>query len=324
MTEFDAHAQPIETRLAAVGADGYVTADEVLFLRRSVFGDGVVTTRELEALFDLGDRAPDGDPEWTQFFAEAVADFYLREEEPHGYLTTDEFDELQARISRNHHASPLECMLLVKLMETAVETPPEMSAYTGREIKAAILAKDIPAVDKDDVMLIRRWLFAAGGDGHVGVTRAEAEILFDINDAVRAGEANPAWSQLFTQGIVNHLMACLGYSAASREEAMRRHAFISDQSTSVGGFFQKMFAGVGAALKTAGEKEPSVYEEKAAARDRAVADAAAVTPEEANWLAARIGRDGALDDNERALVARIRELEDDLPAELKALTERAA
>ncbi len=324
MTEFDAHTQPIETRLAAIGADGYVTADEVLFLRRSIFADGIVTERELDAIFALGNRAPEGDLEWPQFFAEAVADFYLREEEPHGYLTADEFDELQARIVGDGCANRLERALLVKLMETAIETPPEMSAFTGRELKGSIMAKERPAVSKEDVMLIRRWLFAAGGAGHVGVTRDEAEILFEINDAVRLGEATPAWGELFTQGIVNHLMAGLGYSAASREDAMRRHAFISDHSPSVGGFFTRMLSGVADAFRSADGANSSVYAQKTRGRDVAVEAAADITPEETNWLATRIGRDGEIDENERALIERMKELEDDLPDALKDLVTRAA
>ena len=324
MSEFDAHAQPIETRLAAVGADGYVTADEVLFLRRNIFANGVVCERELDAIFSLGQRAPDGDPEWPQFFAEAVADFYLREEEPHGYLTADEFDELQARIVGDDCANRLERALLVKLMETAIETPPEMSVFTGRELKAAILGKERPAVSKEDVMLIRRWLFAAGGAGHTGVTREEAEILFEINDAVKSGNATPAWGELFTQGVVNHLMAGLGYSVASREEAMTRHAFVSDHSAEVGGFFSRMLSGVFDAFLNAGGTPESVYAQKARERDGAVAEAKKITPAETEWLATRIGRDGSLDDNERALIARMKELEEDLPDTLKALVDRAA
>lgn len=324
MTEFDAHTQPIETRIAAIGADGYVTADEVLFLRRSIFANGVVCERELDAIFALGARAPEGDPEWPQFFAEAVADFYLREEEPQGYFTADEFDELQARIVGDGCANRIERALLVKLMETAIETPPEMSAFTGRELKSSILAKERPAVSKEDVMLIRRWLFAAGGAGHVGVTRAEAEILFEINDAVKFGEATPAWGELFTQGIVNHLMAGLGYSASSREDAMARHAFISDHAPDVGGLFSRMLSGVADALRGAEGKEESVYAQKARERDIAVETAAKITPEETSWLAARIGRDGELDKNERALIERMKELENELPDALKVLVERAA
>lgn len=316
--------QSLETRTAAVGANGFVTAEEVLFLRRSVFADGVVTPQELDALFDLGDRATDGDPEWAQFFAEAAADFYLRKEDLQGYLTDDEFQSLKARVTRNGHASSLEICLLVKLMEVAVQTPSELSAFVGEQIKKSILGKpEGPTIDKKDVMVIRRYLFAAGGDNNVGVTRAEAELLFDINDACARSGATPAWTELFVQGVVNHLMAHLGYQAPSREEAFRRNAWVRDQSVNVGGFFKRMVSGGIGGIKDA-YKENTAHSDLDKARDADAAAAADITPAEAEWLADRIGRDGALDDNERKLVERMRDLEKELPDNLKALLKRAA
>ncbi len=316
--------QSLKTRITAVGADGYVTADEVLFLRRSVFADGIVSADELDALFDLGDRARDGDAEWAQFFAEAAADFYLREEDPQGYLTSQEFQSLKARITRNGYANQLEVGLLVKLMETATQTPTEMAAFTGEQIKKTVLNKaDGPAIDKTDIMLIRRYLFAAGGDANVAVTRREAELLFDINDAIGKGEDNPAWTELFVQGVVNHLMAHLGYTAPSREEAFRRDAWMRDHSSNVGGFFKRMVSGGFGAVKDAyGQK--SAYAEHNDQRDADAATAAKVTETEASWLAGRIGRDGAFDASERMLIERMRKLEKDLPEGLRALVERAA
>ncbi len=317
-------SQTLETRIAAVGADGYVSADEVLFLRRSIFSDGVVQSQELNALFDLGDRAPDGDPEWPQYFAEAAADFYLREEEPHGYLTAEEFETLKTRVTRNGHASALELGLLVKLMETAEMTPPSMADFVGNQIKQAILDKpEGPAVDKKDVMLLRRYLFAAGGDGNVAVTRREAELLFDINDAVEHGPECPAWTELFVQGVVNHLMAHLGYNAPSREEAFRRDAWARDHSVNIGGFFKRMVSGGFSAIRNA-NAEKSVSQSHNEQREADISHAEKITSNEAGWLAARIGRDGALHENERKLIERMRALEADLPEDLKALLERAA
>lgn len=316
--------QPLATRLAAIGADGFVSADEVLFMRRTVFADGVVSHNELDALFDLGDRAQDGDPEWFQFFAEAAADFYLREEEPQGYLTPDEFQSLKARVTRDAHANGLEIALMVKLMETADQTPPEMAAFVGEQIKAHILGKeDGPVVSKQDAVLIRRYLFASGGDGNVAVTRREAELLFDINDATENAANNPAWTELFVQGVINHLMAHLGYKAPSREEAFRRNAWAKDHSVNVGGFFKRMVSGGFGAVKDAYAHKGS-YAEHNDQRDHDAAMAAKVTESEADWLASRIGRDGAFDVNERRLLERMRELEKDLPEGLKALLSRAA
>ena len=91
----------------------------------------------------------------------------------------------------------------------------------------------------------------------------------------------------------------------------------------MGGFFKRMVAGGFDAFKTASAKK-SVYEAHNEKRDANIDAAAKVTGSEAEWLAVRIGRDGSLDDNERKLVERMRELEKDLPATLKALIDRAA
>lgn len=316
--------QPLQDRVKAVGADGFITADEVIFLRRSVFADGVVSAEELNALFALGERAPKGDPEWLQFFAEAAADFYLREEEPQGYLTMQEFETLRARVTGDGCASQLELGLLVKLMETAEQTPPQMADFVGEQLKLSIVTKpEGPLVDKNDAMLLRRFLFAAGGDGNVAVTRREAELLFDINDATENAKNNPAWSELFVQGIVNHLMAHLGYTAPSREEAFRRDAWVRDHSVNIGGFLKRLFSSKPSDVKDANGAESAykAYNEK---RDADAARAAKVTKTEAGWLAERIGRDGAFDANERRLIERMRELEKDLPDNLKALIGRAA
>ncbi len=316
--------QSLQTKIAAIGADGYVTADEVLFLRRSVFANGVVSATELDALFALGAHAQEGDAEWAQFFAEAAADFYLREEQPHGYLTPEEFQSLRRRVTQDSSANKLELGLLVKLMETATETPPEMAAFVGEQIKQAVLNKPTgPAIDKVEIMLTRRYLFAAGGDGNVAVTRREAELLFDINDAIGKSSDSPAWTELFVQGIVNHLMAHLGYKAPSREEAFRRDAWMRDQTVDVGGFFKRMLSGGFGALKGAysNHSDDADFNDQ---RDADVAEAAKVTGAEAAWLAARIGRDGAFDAHERQLIERMRALEKDLPEGLKALLERAA
>lgn len=313
--------QSLQTRIAAIGADGFVSADEVLFLRSKVFANGVVEPAELNALFNLGDRAQDGDPEWFQFFAEAAADFYLREEEPQGYLTPEEFQSLRSRVLRNGHANSLEIALMVKLMETADQTPPEMASFVGEQIKAMILDKpDGPVVSKQDAIMIRRYLFAAGGDGNVAVTRRETELLFDINDATENARNNPAWTELFVQGVVNHLMAHLGYTAPSREEAFRRNAWAKDTSVNVGGFFKKMIAGGLSGFKPT-ESVIQTHHDK---READVAHAEQLTKTEADWLASRIGKDGGFDVNERRLLERLRELEKELPEGLKALIDRAA
>lgn len=309
--------------LVAVGADGYVCAEDVIFLRRNVFPDGVVSAAELDAIFELAARAPDGDPEWPMFFEEAVADFYLREEEPHGYLTQAEFETLKARIERDHaRPSEIELRLLIKLLETATQTPPQMHDYIIDSLRAALVGEPREAgLDEHETALLRRFMFAHGGAGDVAVTRAEAELLFDINDAVARLPSHPSWTDLFVKGVGNHLMAHLGYAPMAYEDARRAHAFIADHSWSAGGFFKRMLSGGLSGFK---RDEAPLQAQRNETRERAAAEAGKVTRGEAGWLAARIGRNGDFHESERALIDHIRDLGAELPAELQAVLDRAA
>ncbi|MGE0408292.1 MAG: hypothetical protein AB7P23_03410 [Amphiplicatus sp.] len=316
--------------LAAIGADGYVSAEDILFLRRNVFRDGVVSPAELDALFALAERAPKGDPEWAMFFEEAAADFYLREEAPEGYLTEDEFASLKARVIRGAHPSPLKLGLLLKLLETATATPPAMAVFVADQLRAAILRKGARrGVTRNDVDLLQRFIFAKGGAGGLAVTRVEAELLFDINDANATAANDPAWTTFFVKSIANHLMAHFSYAPPSREEARARHAFMSDHKADIGGVFKRMARGglglAKRALAEAGrEEEKSAQAQRNEQRDRAAAIAEKVTPVEADWLADRIGRDGDLHDSERALIDYMKQLGAELPPKLKALADKAA
>ncbi len=309
--------------LAKIGAKGYVTAEDVLVLRRGVFKDGIVSPAELDALFMLGERAPEGDREWPMFFEEAAADFYLREEEPQGYLTDVEFATLRARVTRDGEgASPLELRLMIKLLETAVATPPAMAAFVADQLKRSILTGRLrKGVTKEDTELVRRFIFAKGGEANVAVTRAEAELLFDINDANAGAPNDPAWTEFFVKAIANHLMSHFSYAPQAREEARRQHAFMTDRSADVGGFFKRMVAGGLSGFKGDGK---SLQAERNEQRERDAAIAEKITPAEADWLADRIGRDGRLMESERALVDYMKKLGGELPPKLKALVDRAA
>jgi len=311
--------------LTQVGNDGYVSAEDVLFLRRNVFADGVVSAAELDALFRLGEKAEDGDREWAQYFAEAAADFYLREEEPQGYLTQDEFATLKARVTRDGaKASGLELGLLVKLLETATSTPAEMADFIGEQIKRHITEKPGgPAVNADDAALVRRYIFAAGGDGNVAVTRDEAELLFDLSDAAANADNDPSWDDLFKKAVSNHLMAHIGYNPVGRAQALGAYdAIVNDRRGGSGaGFFSRL----GTLLSSSTKRVEERHRANNDAREKAAAVAEKITPQEADWVADRIGRDGVLHPSEKALIAYMRdELDADLPPKLKALAEKAA
>jgi len=309
--------------LVSVGADGHVSAEDVIFLRRNVFPDGGVSRGELDAIFTLAERAPQGDPEWLHFFEEIVSDFYLREEEPHGYLTNEEFDTLRARITRDgEKVSEIELRMLIKLIESATSTPPQLHEFIADALRGMIIRDDRSSgIDEHETELVRRFIFATGGAGNLAVTRTEAELLFDLNDAAAQFGAHPSWTDFFVKGVTNHLMAHFGYHAPTHEDARKTHKFMTDHSTNAGGFLKRMLSGGLSGFK---KEEDSLMARRNEARERDAAVAETVTPLEAEWLADRIGRNGDLHESERALIEHIRDLGAELPPALKTIIDRAA
>ena len=317
--------------LSAFGQNGFVSASDVRTLRQSVFKDQIVSHDELAALLALAERAPDGDPEWRTFFAEATADFYLREEVPHGYLTEAEWRDLNHQVTRySNTVTPLVLGMLVKLVALAKVTPPQMSDFIGDQFRRMVKARgETASITKADADLLRDFIFAIGGDENVAVSRREAELLFDLNDLTLSVENDPAWSDLFVKAIANHLMCHIGYQPVDRDTAMRQWDWVSDHSVDVGGFFKRMLSGGTAAIRNAYAKVPegeatTTYEHLLRTRAFQSDRTEEVCDHEADWLADRIARDGVTDDNERALIAYMLELEDELPDRLRGLLASAA
>lgn len=316
----------LESLIRSVGADGHVSADDVIFLRKHVFADGVVSRAELAALFALAEKAPQGDKEWADYFAEASADFFLREEEPHGYLTAAEFEHIEAFITRDgKKASAIELGLLVALMEKATSTPPSMAEFTADQFLRLIRdRKGGPRINRADADLLRRYLYASAGDGAIAITKVEAELLFDLHEMTYAADNDASWADLFIKAIASHLMAHVGYRPLPREEALRLHAWVKDQTVDPKGFFGRMVSGGLAGIRESYGRKQTVFGKKNADDAIAAAIAEQVNAQEADWLADRIGKNGKLDDIERALIHYMRDLGADLPPKLSALVAKAA
>ena len=317
-------------RFLKVGRNGFVTADDVAYLRDNVFPGGINSKSDLAILLGLAERAPDGDRAWTEFFGEAAGDYYLREEIPHDYITEREFQELKASVTQySETVTPLVLAMLIKLVQDATATPPMMEEFICQQIKSIIGIRDgNPAISENNAAMIRSFLFANSRDENRPVSRREATLLFDLNDMTMASHNHPAWSELFLKAIANHLMAQIGYTANTRQDALSQWDWIQDQSVDVSVFFRRMLSGGLASLRQAytpttqvstGDAADSVFEHIVRSRELRAMAGDDGGEHNADWLAARIGRDGFLDDNERTLVAFMQEFESELPASLKTL-----
>ena len=275
-----------------------ITPEDVLAVRRAVWPDGRVSDAEAGTVFALNRAIRGPSPEWRDFFIEALTDYVVNQKAPRGYVDEANAAWLMAEVDREGEpVDRLEVELVVKVIERALDCPPGLRSWALAQIEEAVV-RGSKSVDADECRLLRRLVFAPGGEGALVVGQDEAEALWRLKDACLGSDNAPEWRTLFVQAVGNHLMAWCSYTPLAREEAARLEAFVNDDRSSVLGFFSRMRGAnpLAEATKLLGET-PGVDH---AAR---LAGAEAVTPDEQNWLDSRVNADGVRDPYEEALLA---------------------
>jgi len=287
---------------AALKSGSRISAEDVLAVRRWVWPDGAVSDAEAEAVFELNRLARDAGPEWTDFLIEAMTDYVVNAKPPRGYIDEANAAWLIDQVDRD--GAPItatELELVVKVLEKALNCPAALKTWALRRIEESVLRDG--RVGEDEAALLRRVIFAAGGDGALTVSQDEAELLWRVKDACRDAGNAPGWKTLFVQAVGNHLMAYSSYTPLERGEAARLEAFVNDHRSSVLGFFGRMRGAnpLAEARRLAGQDEP------ARDHDAEVDAARAITGGENAWLHGHVDADGARDDYEEALLAFVAE-----------------
>jgi hypothetical protein len=303
--------------LAQLDGKPMLSADDALTLRRIFYGASqTVTADEAEALVKLNADAGDTAPEWRMLFIEALTDYVVRQEDPAGYIDDAKADWLIAAMSRDRCAKDDEVEALIYVLEQADASPPRYAAFVLETLKSQILGRAVAkGVTAADVERLRRVLFAAGGDSNVGVSRHEAEALFDLNDALRGAANDPAWSDFFVRAVANAVLYQATWQAPDAQTELGREAWLADTAFHLPNL--KALLHPLQALKTPGVGE--AWRAGVAADEATEARAAQVTPDEAHWLTARIGKDGQTDPNEQALLRFLADNASSLDPELKTL-----
>lgn len=295
-------------------ADGAITGEEVLALRRAAWPDGRIDQTEAEAILAINDVVAEKSAEWTDFLVEAVGEFVLNGTEPKGYVADETADWLIARLDHDGVLdSVAELELLVRVLEKALGTPDRLKDYALAQIERAVLTGEGPTRDggalstgsitEAECKLLRRVIFASGGDRPSAVSMAEAEMLFRLKDASLGQPHAAEWQRLFVQGVANYLQGWTGGRPLSRNRAAQLESFMNDHSHGLGNFFGRM-SQVGA-RDLASAARDVIGGSKPAVRDYAAeadSDAALTSPEKA-WLDGRLEADGRLDPLEEALLA---------------------
>jgi hypothetical protein len=290
--------------------DGVITPEEILSLRREGWGDGQITHAEAEAIFVLDAALTERPADWCDFLVEAIGEYVLNTWEPRGYVSDEQGAWLVAKVSADGRLDSMtELELLVRVLERAHNAPDTLKRFVLAQVERAVMSGVGPTrdggslgagvINETDCKILRRAMFAAGGDRPAAVSRDEAEMLFRLKDATRGADNAPGWKQLFVQGVGNYLQGYGSLSAQlTRERAAELDAFMSDGESNVGRFLGRMAKSVPAG--TFLRWSPKV---SAPSRGDSVAAAEAVTPEEKTWLDQAIGADDQVDELEQALLA---------------------
>jgi hypothetical protein len=301
--------------IAEIKARGSIKDADVLKLRRKYYDDGIITAEEADVIFALNEACPVQDPAWVDCFVETITDYLVEQVEPRGYLTAENAQWLIERIGRDGRVdSKTELELLVNVLDKARWAPQSLVRFALEQVKEAVLSGTGPLrsgktlepriVSEADVELLRRVLCAAASDGCIAITRVEAEVLFEIDESSCGRDNHPAWTDLFVKAIANCAKVASGYAAPSREAALAGEARLERRADlSLNAILSGSLPGLKGLF--AGYREQTAEEGAIAHLMRQKVEIVthdAVEPANAAWLAERIGRDGQITPNERALL----------------------
>ncbi len=300
----------------AVIRQGQITADDVQNFRAATYDDGIIDDDEARLIFKANTASNTTDKVWTDYFVEVMTDYVVNQQSPEGYVTAEGAAWLIKEISSDGKVdSKTELELLINVIDRARWSPESLVTFSLEQVKHAVISGtgrlrgnvslEPGAITNGEVELLRRVLYAFGGDGNIAITRAEAEVLFEINDATVSQPTNPAWMELFCKAIANVLMAHNGYEVPSRESALRSEAWLEQRGElSLGNMLNEIVTkglnGVLAAYREQSNEDRAILRLE---RQRiAIITNEEVTGEEVDWLIERLDRDGKLTPNEEALV----------------------
>ena len=320
-------------RLTRVGA---VTDGDVMLLRDAVWSDDHIAAPVVDALFAVNDQLTGYSPVWTDFFIEAVEYYLVDQTPPHGFVDDAAATWLHTRIEKNGRISSLtELELLVAVIERAETVPDDLKHYALSQIENVIISGEGPTrrdgvirpncVDAIEVELLRRLVFAGGGEGAVIVGSGEADMLFRIKNRALGGDNATNWMRLFVQAVGNHLTAHSDYRPLSAEEAQHFNALMVENTPNLGSFFRHMLPAdkIGAGTIAQAFKALFPKAEDRFAKRLALDNSHLLTTEEAGWLKSQIAADEHIDDYEKALLTFVLDEAENAPSMLDTLRRQA-
>jgi hypothetical protein len=335
LTSFRFHAVTLPegamTDLVKIAADiaarGKILDSDIMAIRGAVFGDDIVSRAEAEALFGIERARTAHNRAWSELFAEALTDYCIRQEPPEGFLSESTAAWVMTEIARNKSPSTdAELELLIALIEKAREVPAAFSAFALGHVKSVVMygggpdargrAHDGGRISQADIHALERILWGAGTEGHLAISRDEAEALFGIANASAGADNDERFEDLFAKAIGNYLLGATGRAVPSRDVALRWEAeethldaarllrsVMQTYSTADWSKLRDRDFWADSVLRprSLSEDVDAAFEAQLAARKAAEDVASVMTPEKAAWLLDHIGRNGVMTPPEKAL-----------------------
>lgn len=316
--------------LEQVTADGQITETDVLKLRRAYYADSSIEDAEAQQLIALNRAVTAPTPVWIDCFVEMLTDYVVNQSEPEGYVTLAQAEVMRDALTIDGRiASRGEFELVINILDKSRWSPPSLAKFALDQARDAILLQTgvlavgrevaTPRVTEGDVELLRRIIYAFGGDSNINITQMEAETLFEIDQATIGADNCPSWRDLFVKAIANCALSASGYVVPSREEALAREVWLERRGDLAP---SRVAAGMLGGYRLLSREERGI-----AALERQkveIVTGEPVAAVDAPWLGARIGHDGKLGPNEHALVAFLKAEAPDLHADLKVAIDTLA
>lgn len=259
-----------------------------------------------------------------------MTDYVVNQTEPFGYVDKANARWLIAMISRDDLLwGDTELETLLQVLDKAASCPQFLEDFVLEAVRKSVIEGEGPTrrgmslqpgqITAGEIDVLRRTLYAVGGPANIGIDRREAELLFDINDAMLDAEPNPEWSDLFVKAIANHVMTLSGYEPPSREEALRRERWLDEENAGVASLFGRM-------MQSGWRDILAAYTPPQERRlaDQLAREAEAVSQGEAEWLRERIMRNGRVCENQKALLAFLKAEAPSIHPALSGLAAKAA
>jgi hypothetical protein len=324
-------------------ARGQIDAQHALRLRQMVYAREKVSSGDAEILFRLDHACQQKHPSFAALYVEALTDYFVWQVEPRGHVSAAQARYLIDNVLRDGHVSSrTELELLLNMVYYATSVPDELSTLVIEAVRQQVLlssdaapGQNRPAfsVSAADVAILRKALHAPAGERRLLVSRAEANMLLSLNEATQAGTNDPEWTEFFCLSIANHLLNPMNDPVLPTIDVATAREKWLDERGSVATMLESgvrsllsgniPFADVWKELDPTGAERARAEAEALREETDRRLTRERIDAEEAAWLAGCLLRNDTLDENERALLAYLKEHAPEIDPALEPLMARA-